>query len=110
MKTPVANLQGKALDFFVGVAVDDQPPTSLLWRQVSTGAWSPSTKWEQGGALIDQFRVRLDPRESVWHAQVFSGDDEHEVRYAPTALVAAMRVIVLSRLGPEVDVPEELLA
>ena len=72
------------------------------------GNWCPSRNWAQGGSIIERERIRLDPRESTWHAQIWS-DDETEVRYCSTPLIAAMRCYVSSVLGDEVEVPDELI-
>ena len=64
--------------------------------------------WSQGGPIIEREKIRLDPRESEWKAQDWAcGLKDY---FGPTALIAAMRCFVASKLGDEVDVPEELLA
>lgn len=66
--------------------------------------WHPSTDWAQGGPIIDQERIATFPIESAWR-----GTKIGEVSIdGPTPLIAAMRCFVASRLGNEVDVPEEL--
>lgn len=82
-----------------------------------------SRKWESGGPIIERERIVFD-----YYNHICDGDDQVHARlsraklkpdksaswYAPkrgpTVLVAAMRCYVASRLGDEVDVPEELLA
>ncbi|MEY4951602.1 MAG: hypothetical protein RL299_26 [Pseudomonadota bacterium] len=65
-----------------------------------------STEWEYGGPIIERERTEFDFNEDtqMFHAYdgVFSG-------VGPTHLVAAMRCFVASKLGDEVDIPEELL-
>lgn len=61
--------------------------------------------WNQGGPIIERERIDLQWVERkgsgpVW--RTFHAD-------GPTPLVAAMRCFVASRLGDEVDVPEELI-
>ena len=69
-----------------------------------------STDWAQGGPLIQMYEIDLKSvEEGVWQASNIFDDMEwhHFLGYSP--LVAAMRCFVASKLGDEVDVPEELL-
>jgi len=78
-----------------------------------------SSKWEAGGPIIDReihnlFKWnQLDPSAAELWCGVHNRKTDSGV-YAinvdgPTALIAAMRCYVASKLGDEVDVPEELL-
>lgn len=69
------------------------------------GIWTPSTKWSQGGPIIERERIELGWNGPDWLAQI-RADAEW---YGPTPLIAAMRCYVASKLGDEVDVPAELL-
>ena len=68
-----------------------------------------SSAWEFGGPLIEREKMYLNfgvlggPWEAVVPSRTFT-----LVSYGETALVAAMRAFVLSRLGPEVEIPKEL--
>ena len=67
--------------------------------------YSPSTNWAQGGGIIERERICLiDQGGDYW--QALCGWKE---TFGDTPLVAAMRCYVASKLGDEVDVPEELL-
>ena len=72
-----------------------------IWRK----DYSPSTDWAQGGPIIERERIRIDPR-GVWCA----AHDSCEWTYytGETPLIAAMRCYVASKLGDEVEIPEEL--
>jgi hypothetical protein len=68
-----------------------------------------STDWSQGGPIIERERIVVTPVGGYWeangckppyHDDTFSTGD--------TPLIAAMRCYVASRLGDEVEVPEEL--
>ncbi len=110
MKT--SELQGAALDWAVakceGVAVeyiDDEITQCLL--QKPQGRYTPSTDWTQGGPIIEREKIatRLDTSVNLWIATApflpeFSGT---------TPLIAAMRCYAASKLGDEIEVPEELL-
>ena len=69
--------------------------------------YSPSTDWAQGGPIIEREKIRLEPR----GAFVWTAHDSYEWAESKghTPLVAAMRCYVASRIGDEVEVPEELL-
>lgn len=66
--------------------------------------WAPSTDWAQGGPILDRERINLEPFRDI-NGDQWSADGAWN---SPTPLVAAMRCYVASKLGDEVDVPEEL--
>lgn len=71
-----------------------------------------STNWSQGGPIIEREKIELsfDGAEGgVWAANFPAGLREEFFEIGPTPLIAAMRCFVASKLGDEVDVPEELL-
>ena len=75
------------------------------WSQ----SFTPSTEWAQGGPIIERERICPCPSNtaagSPWSATDLTG---HITQFGPTPLIAAMRCYVASKLGDEVDVPEEL--
>lgn len=107
-------------------AMDHLPVSSLRY----------STDWSQGGPIIDGEGISLVRCDNDWqgkHVPVWAAviGDTHslEERHGsqgdyfgdfysvdgdavrgPTPLIAAMRCYVASKLGDEVDVPEELLS
>jgi hypothetical protein len=113
MKT--SELTGAALDWAVALCngiVDKWFDSGHL--TVNGEIYSPSTDWSQGGSIIEREKiaVRFEPEchwlfappEATWLAN-YNGVGEW---HGPTPLVAAMRCYVASKLGDEVDVPEEL--
>ena len=79
-----------------------------------------STDWAQGGPIIEReklcvgYRHQLDPvyvplldPATVCWARTTAGG---YLNCGPTPLIAAMRCFVASKLGAEVEVPEELCA
>jgi len=62
--------------------------------------YNPSGDWMQGGPIIEREGIALIPG---WTAERpgFSAD-------GPTPLIAAMRCYVASKLGDDVEIPEEL--
>lgn len=78
-------------------------------------AYSPTTNWGQGGPIIERERISIeympgagDAGLDVWIATRIEGSSVSEEQ-GPTPLIAAMRCYVASRLGDEVDVPDELI-
>jgi hypothetical protein len=70
--------------------------------------WAPSTDWAQGGPIIEREGIRIvKVAQGVWGAVYSSGNVGRE-HFAKTPLIAAMRCYVASKMGDEVDVPEEL--
>lgn len=113
MKVKTSKLTGHALAWASAVAASDPPkPNAIAWRLVTTGQWKPHEDWAQGGPIIERERIGLSWVESNWRYMdgCWSGVCTGQIRYAPTPLVAAMRCFVASKLGDEVDVPEELMA
>jgi hypothetical protein len=84
--------------------------------------WKPSTNWAQGGPIIDREDIALGSTpDGLWSAYAPKGT--RWIKYADkaveyfhwtykgqgyTPLIAAMRCYVASKLGAEIDVPEEL--
>jgi hypothetical protein len=68
--------------------------------------YNPSGDWMQGGPIIEREGISIeyaaDPEK--WCACIMA---DQEV-YGPTALIAAMRCYVASKLGDEVEIPAEL--
>lgn len=77
--------------------------------------FEPSTDWSQGGPLVERVKIDIVWEEGQPHArmsqmvQVPRGVMSWCTTKGPTPLIAAMRCLVASRLGDEVDVPKELL-
>ena len=71
-----------------------------------------STKWEQGGPIIEREKIELTDNgnnrdeEWCWSAHICC---TKSLMFGKTALIAAMRCYVASKLGDEVDIPKELL-
>ena len=101
MKT--SELTGRALDW----AVEE-------CEQFVEDVFEPSENWADGGPIIERESISLACRpkdaRGLWCAvlgpnRFLSPDFEG---YGPTPLIAAMRCYVASKLGDEVEIPEEL--
>lgn len=76
--------------------------------------WCPSTNWAQGGRIIEREKIGLKFWGCAWDARcAYENDDDDVVRQAEgtgeTPLIAAMRCYVASKLGDEVEIPEEFV-
>jgi hypothetical protein len=73
-------------------------------------------KWEHGGPIIERELLMIEPvfwTVEGWHWVAYvlgpGNIDENYEQRGPTPLIAAMRCYVASKLGDDVDVPEELV-
>ena len=101
MKT--SELSGAALDWAVARCEGGVGENQLM------GAWyTPSTDWAQGGAIIEREKISLWSRGKEWAAESFTPNEQGHEETGKTPLVAAMRCYVASKMGDEVQLPEEL--
>lgn len=68
--------------------------------------YQPSTNWSQAGPIIEREEIGAAKLLGVWTAAL-NGPNYKEY-YGPTELIAKMRCYVASKLGDEVEIPEEL--
>jgi len=69
-----------------------------------------STNWAQGGPIIEREGIQIQKHRSGWVALPEDAQfSEEEYQEGSTILIAAMRCYIVSELGDEVDVPDELL-
>jgi hypothetical protein len=104
MKT--SELTGAALDWAVARCV------GYRLDLVPEDSYTPSTDWAQGGPIIDREGISLIRQTpDRWVSEYSNGCDrfDHARSHGPTPLIAAMRCYVASKLGDEVEIPEELL-
>ena len=126
MKIKTSELIGPALDWAVAIALggtDLQFDTVGTWWITINGkdhpldsGWSavpnfsPSTDWAQGGPIIEQEDMKITRWDDYpnWTARHPLDPNRFSLR-GDTPLIASMRCYVSSKLGDEVEVPEELL-
>ena len=105
MKT--SQLSGSALDWAVA-----QAEGLASYIEVVEG-FQPSTDWLQGGPIIEREEISVEFNKAGfktdWIAYKLGLPDEDNPEGGPTPLVAAMRCYVASKLGNEVEIPEQLL-
>jgi len=113
MKVKTSELQGAQLDW--AVAQCDHPEqydyeAGKVWINAEAGeCFTPSTDWAQGGPIIERERIGPQPIYNGYSLAHWSAVREigETRRSGPTPLIAAMRCYVASKLGNEVEVPEE---
>jgi hypothetical protein len=104
MKIKTADLTGPALDWAVTKCElpDGWPEAKILLGDET----DYSTSWAQGGPIIEQEMISVWPWDDVtWKAETAR---EAILFEGTTPLIAAMRCFVASKLGHEVEIPEEL--
>lgn len=118
MKT--SELTGAALDWAVCKAGGGAKDI-VNWREGHSmyDMYHYSTDWAQGGPIIDREEINLLKRdERPWSGYAYRYGKHKKLRgqrgceifraTGPTPLIAAMRCYVASKLGDEVEVPDEL--
>src|SRR5690606_21965244 len=71
-------------------------------------SYSPTVSWDLGGPLIHKHGLWLsDDNDDPEQPHISSIRGAH-MQVGPTPLVAAMRALVASKLGDEIEVPDEL--
>lgn len=115
MKVKTNELTGAALDHAVNQIEEccDDPMAPMF-----------STSWAQGGPIIEQEKLGVWWAPHIvddegnefgghWFAETGCTDENPNRTYycytGPTPLIAAMRCYVASKLGDEVEIPEELV-
>lgn len=114
MKTiKVSEAQGPVLNWLVAKCAGHsayKKHTGLYAK--GTGKLNYSTEWSQGGPLMERDLicvVKWDDNTRQFHAECHKPYANPAPTSGPTQLIAAMRCYVVSKLGDEVEVPEELL-
>jgi len=100
MKIKTSELTDAALDCAVAICEHN-----VGWEPEGEDRDFYSTNWSQGGPLIERERLTVGWVADTWAAVV--GLVEHK-QIGPTPLIAAMRCYVASKLGDEVEIPEEI--
>ena len=121
MKT--SELQGAALDWAVAQAEGnvrlqyDNREGLIINNVLGWIPYRPSVAWQQGGPIIEREGISVAADTTgmfegfTWFATaddiLVDPEDAVGVR-GPTPLIAAMRCYVVSKLGDEVEVPDDL--
>lgn len=120
MKIKTAELTGRALDWAVesleiAKLRESGEHVKQWWVDQKQSDPSPySTDWLRAGEIIEREKIRIEP---TWDGEVAGWEAKSLTKFehyfaleeGPTPLIAAMRCYVASKLGDEVDIPEELV-
>ena len=119
MKIKTIELTGAALDWAVAKAECHESFAGSVNKQGGLPPWSegwlskgsPSQDWSIGGPLIEERRIGLSRFGGKWQGVMGNVVNFRALVWSvdgPTPLVAAMRALVASKLGDEIEVPDEL--
>jgi len=117
MKVKTQDLIGPALDWAVAKCEDESVRVAggrvrfaLSQFTNDYDLYSPSSDWAQGGPIKTRERISTQIKhDGWWVACIYNmNDDPTYIKLAHSELVAAMRCLVASKLGDEVDIPKEL--
>ena len=106
----VSELTGAALDWAVAECEGHDFPAADAF----CGIFNPSTNWAQGGPIIEREIISVSHDTTCttveWAAWTPAPirDEAEAFGYGPTPLIAAMRCYVASKMGDNVEIPEEL--
>ena len=109
----VAKCEGMNIDL-IGIKDDDDP--NKFWHNANNQAYQFSTCWAFGGPIIEREKLEISPcywNSDGWHWVAYvlgpcNLEDNFEYR-GPTPLIAAMRCYVASKIGDEVEIPDEIV-
>lgn len=112
-----SELTGAALDWAVAKCEGREMRAWRTYKRLNQTNYS--TDWEQGGHIIEREEINLLKRDDrPWSGYAYRYGKHKKLRgqrgceifraTGPTPLIAAMRCYVASKLGSDVDVPEEL--
>ena len=118
MKIKTSELTGTALDWAVAKCEGIQDSEFV---RTHMDAWPYSINWSQGGPIIEREGIDLycnvptnpahkDPSwRGSWRAKYHRCGYGTDMSHGHTPLIAAMRCYVASKLGAEVEIPNELI-
>lgn len=103
----VDNLVGAALDWAVATA--ENPDRKQYVLDIVAFGYHPSVDWYDGGIIIEREKIDVMWCGIEWCAYCMTPDGERQLETSgPTPLIAAMRCYVASKMGDEIEAPEEL--
>jgi hypothetical protein len=122
MKIKVSEAIGVQLDWLVAKCEDLHTGIDGFWStavlEQEENPYQYSTDWALGGPIMGREKIDINHYiDNVVCASLCQGeydengefiDDSHHPMFAATILIAAMRCYVSSKLGDEVEIPEEM--
>ena len=112
MKIKTSEAKDQVLDCLVAKCegIETKNYSGALTIRYDGDWWQPSTDWAQGGPIIEREKIGFKYTGTglefvAWvNGELCTAHDQ----YGPTPLIAAMRCYVASKLGDEVEVPDDL--
>jgi hypothetical protein len=98
-----SELTGAALDWAVAKC-EGKCEGDFAWYYDRRDTFNYSTDWAQGGPIIERENICLWTEGYDWEAKQYGVWEE----WGASPLIAAMRCYVGSKLGNEVEIPNEL--
>jgi len=112
MKIKTSELTGPALRWAAAVANGYSEGRASDVMFCDSSAFDYAESWAKGGPIIEREKLNITADwqgAALWHAWQYVGGLAKNGTHGPTPLIAAMRCFVASKLGDEVEVPEELV-
>ena len=122
MKVKASEAKGRVLDYLVAQAMGMKiyRSKSGRWMRANYGEFNhrhgtpwfePTRSWGYAGPIIERERISIEDCQDgaglYWEATRIEPPAVSEAR-GPTPLIAVMRCYVISKLGDEVEVPDEM--
>lgn len=102
-------LTGAALDWAVAWAENITiKHFSGVFYLLDGDEWNPTRNWAQGGPIIERENIGLWSEGYDWEAKIQIGSGQWLAEWDEYPLIAAMRCYVASKMGDEIEVPEDL--
>ena len=117
-KIKTAELSGAALDWAVAKCEGVNEEAFHLYYEPTEPAdydshgypeFHYSTVWAQAGPILDRERITIRQWTNMPSIHAYMPHDGAPWGAGPTPLIAAMRCFCCSKLGREIEVPDELL-
>ena len=126
MKVKTSELTGGALDWAVAIhegytrydpSTDQIIPPNRAYEPVYLWDLTYSTDWGLAGPIIERENIEFKNKRPYYDQyrafipefEEFGGMYERDSMSGPTILIAAMRCVVASKFGVEIEIPDELL-
>ena len=117
MKIKTTELADAALDWAVCEATGllaayprARKDFALQWSSTGNQHLHPSTDWSQGGPIIEREGITVSKTaHGFWEAYKRPASATENYQVDSAALIAAMRCYVATKLGEEVEIPNELI-